>query len=345
MIISQRRQVFDGRTIKMPRWMLAPLYLQRGATCWLAHRPAQTSRRNTIYELILTSIDRSHWPHLWKLKLTTADEAGIAERLCGLLADRDIEILTAESSVHSINRYNSMSFILSMANYKHDIDGDHEVFDDLGESRIDYLELALLSTVGGQLVFHRSGRPRFEFAPIRLYSQLSTWDFDTAEGSLAEATRIYTLKDTVCEAIRRECKSQQLFYAGAVDTENRAIRILFFPAGDRGVVHLQLSCAELNATVLAAIFQQFKRIPIPGGKKKTADANVIRFQVRRGQNASSKPILAQLERVVGPGQIDLTFESTSERISASELKKIVEERLLKNKLLVEHGIDVTCGEF
>src|SRR5262245_58617525 len=103
MIISEARRKFGGKPIFLPNWLLAPLYLQRGTTYWLAHRRAIAAQRNTIYEVIFSTIDEHHWDHLWKLKLTTEDEPGVAQRLCDVLDAFKIRILTAECSVHSRN--------------------------------------------------------------------------------------------------------------------------------------------------------------------------------------------------------------------------------------------------
>lgn len=337
MIISQGRQEFDGRSILMPPWMRAPLYLQCGSRCWLAHRPAATSRRQTIYEVVLSSIDKSHWPHLWKLKLTTMDEAGTAEQLCNILQEHDIHILTAESSVHTLNRYNSMSFIVSMEDYQHELDGGHEHHSAVGTRRLEFLELLLLSSMGSQIVFHRNGRPRFELAPIRFYSQLVADRLATDE-TMADPLRsgVIPLPERVCAAIMRCCDSKDIWYSGAVDTENRVIRVLFFPKGPSGVAYIQVSASELNTLVISTVLRHLKE----------AHANVIRFQVRRGLNereAVADYGIADATKAdtLGPGRMDLTFESTRPEIGADRLIEHIKSALHDDESLQVCNVHIT----
>ena len=342
MIISQQRRKFEDGKIWMPDWMRAPLYLQPGASCWLAHRDAKGSHSNTIYEVALSCIDQRHWPYLWKLKLTTTDEPGIAGRLTTLLQDADIEILTAESSVHSHNKYNSMSFILSVENYKHKLDGDFEAHGHITTRRLEYLELLLLSAIGGQLVFHRNGRARFELHPMRFYAQrterhsitqpLPRDDLENGE---------FALPPIVCKAIRQRCGADNVYYAGAVDTENRVIRILFFPgAGDKAVMHLQFSAAELNATAVRGILRNLPET-----------INILRFQIRRGLNNNDETEALQLAEKIrnddvgaGPGRLDLTFESIAENLTAPALMAEIKAAIGNDPALAEYNVHVTCEE-
>ncbi len=337
MIISQRRQSFDGKAVFMPDWMRAPLYLQGNARCWIAHRPAATSRRQTIYEVVLSSIDKEHWPHLWKLKLTTRDEAGTAASLCSVFAAHDIEVLSAESSVHTLNRYNSMSFILSMADYQNELDGGHQRHSAVSTHRLEFLELLLISSMSGQIVFHRNGKPRFELTPMRLYSQMEADRLEAIETYMhpAEHGRV-ELPDRVCKKIAHCCESQSIFFSGAVDTENRVIRILFFPEGSAGVAYIQVSASEMNTKVIQAVLLHLKAL----------EANVIRFQVRRGLN--NKEIVAgfaindlSARGNLGPGRMDLTLESTTDAVSAEVLVSQIQSAIENDATLTEYNAHVT----
>src|SRR5262249_3176680 len=149
--------------------------------------------------------------------------------------------------------------------------------------RIPYLELALLSAMGGRLVFHKNGRPRFELSPMKLYAQLKSDMPDNIHSvpeSASEPDGWFRLPDGVCAEIRENCGAE-VFYAGAVDTENRAIRILFFPKGDDGVAHMQFSAQRMTTEVVGRILHHMAE----------ANANVIRFQVRRGLNAKQDQAL------------------------------------------------------
>lgn len=337
MIISQRRQSFDGKTVLMPDWMRAPLYLQGSARCWVAHRPAATSRRQTIYEVVLSSIDKVHWPHLWKLKLTTRDEAGTAEKLCSVFADHDIEVLTAESSVHTLNRYNSMSFILSMAEYQNELDGGHQHHSAVSTHRLEFLELLLLSSMSGHVVFHRSGKPRFELTPMRLYSQMEADRLEAIETIVdPKKNGRVDIPARVCSKIARCCGSEHIFFSGAVDTENRVIRILFFPEGSAGVAYIQISASEMNTKVIQTVLRHLKAL----------DANVIRFQVRRGLN--DKKLVADFAiddgskaGSLGPGRMDLTLESTTDAVPAEVLVSQIKAAIENDATLTEYNAHVT----
>lgn len=315
MIISQARQRLRGDAIKLPDWLLAPLYLHRGADFWMAHRVAVASARDTIYEVIVSSIDRRHWRHLWKLKLTTLDRPGIAEQLCALLEDFGIQVLTAECSVHSRNRYNSMSFIVSLQQYicKYGLDGGPGRHQSRRVHRIPYLELSLLAAMGEDLVFHVNGRPRLEFTPMRIYSHLD-------EELAVESGRVdpfwkgkLSLHKDIREQVAHYCgRSGRIFFAGAVDTENRLIRVLFFPEGDDGVAYTQLGATEFSTAEIRKALSYLAEL----------DANVLRFQVRRGVNRRRRlpRLLSPAPHAVGPGTIDITFESTdAQKHNASSL--------------------------
>lgn len=340
MIISQARQRFeDGRSIVLGDWLLAPLYLQRGGKYWLAHRRAIAAQRNTIYEVIFSTINPDHWDHLWKLKLTTEDEPGVAEALCGVLEEFGIRILTAECSVHSRNRYNSMSFILSMEKYDHPLDGAQEDLKNPVTTRVAYLELSLLSAMANHIVFHTSGRPRFELIPMRLQSHFRKDDFRLAEGTAdcAETGRFF-LPEQICQSIRSTCGDQAVCYSGAVDTEHRLIRVLFFAQHVNGVSHLQVSGAELGTKSIRRVLQHVK----------DSEANILRFQIRRGLNKRTAVKRLGLDDPakrraggVGPGRFDLTFEPAANAKRAGGVVEALRHALSNDADLRETHIHVT----
>lgn len=319
MIISQPRQRLKGGSITLPDWLLAPLYLHRGAEFWMAHKVAVASARDTIYEVIISSIARQHWRHLWKLKLTTLDRPGIAEQLCAVLEDFGVQILTAECSVHSRNRYNSMSFVVSVGNYhcKYGLDGGPPEHERRRVHRIPYLELSILAAMGQDLVFHVNGRPRLEFAPMRVYGHLAEDLSPAVEGRVDSFWKgKLPLSKDIQKEVKDYCgRSGRIFYAGAVDTENRLIRVLFFPEGNEGVAYTQMGATEFGTKEIR------KALSYLAAPK----ANVLRFQVRRGVNKRWRlpPPLGPRPHAVGPGTIDLTFESTTTDQNAGSLIQTV----------------------
>lgn len=338
MIISEARKKFDGETIALSDWLLAPLYLQRGSTYWIAHRPAIAAQNKTIYEVIFTTIDETHWDNLWKLKLTTEDEPGVARRVCDVLEEFKIRVLTAECSVHSLNRYNSMSFILSMQKYDHHLDGFHQDLANPETVRVAYLELSLLSAMASSMVFHRNGRPRFELIPMRLHSYFRREGFDHSQelaGAMGKGS--FALQKDICRDIRHTCGDGDIYYSGAVDTENRLIRILFFPQGMNGVAHMQVSGGELGTSAIRRVLSHFE----------ASEANILRFQIRRGLNkryAARRLATRSKGRASkeGAGRFDLTFEASA---SASEAGKVVEAiRSAIKKDADLKGIDIYASE-
>ena len=337
MIISGARQEFNGSCILMPAFSLAPLYLQQGARCWVAHGKAKSPRKSKTYEVIISSVSPSLWPDLWKLKLTTIDEIGIARELTELLASKRIEIVTSESSVHSLNRYNSMSYVLSLSEYRDPIDGDIALR--ARTSQAAYLEHELMVRMCDKLVFLPSGQPRFELAPMTLYWQLAegkNFGFYHSPKELIPvgAEGEIALPASVLSNIR-EHSGEDLYYAAAVDTENRVIRVLFFPKGQTGIAHMQFASRRMTSRAIARIMELLS----------DRQANILRFQIRRGLNACDTPKFGRLYNSMkgkpNPGRVDVTFESIDPKVPTSKLINLAVRATKDDPILKEHNVDIT----
>lgn len=339
LIISHLRKDFDGYGINMPAWSLAPLYLQQDAKGWLAHGKAKSPRKSKVYEVILTSIHPRYWPDLWKLKLTTMDEVGIGREIAKTLFEKGIEIITAESSVHSLNRYNSMSYLLSLAEYRDEIDGD--VQRRLKTSRTPNLDLMLQARLCDTLVFDPTGKPRFELLPMTLYWQLADerrygFYHSPRDSVRMKAEGRIDLPDSVKENIEKHCGAGGS-YSGAVDTENRVIRVLFFPKGDDGVAHIQFAARRMSGDVFERIMQIMS----------DRQANVIRFQLRRGLNKTTETRFGRLKKPLASkladnfGRLDVTFESTDPKLTTTKLMNHIIMATRSDELLSENGVDIT----
>ena len=240
--------------------------------------------------------------------------------------------------MHSRNRYNSMSFLLSMQDYDHHLDGAHEDLANPDTIRVAFLELSLLSAMASNLVFHQSGRPRFELIPMRLLSHLrKEFDLETQKAD-AEGKGCFVLSRDICDQIRETCGHEDVYYSGAVDTEHRLIRVLFFPQGAQGVAHMQVGGAELGTNAINKVLTHVR----------SAQANILRFQIRRGLNNS--PTVEKFglndptklkRRGVGPGRFDLTFESAVDARTASEVMETIRKSINKDDELKGADIHVT----
>src|SRR2546426_46273 len=106
MNILDKPALFDGSTIRVPLYHRGHLSLFPGAKVWLCLIPR--TGENQFTELIISPIHYDAWTDLWRISITLNDRIGLVHELFQILADNEINIVTAESttrermSLHSI---------------------------------------------------------------------------------------------------------------------------------------------------------------------------------------------------------------------------------------------------
>jgi predicted amino acid-binding ACT domain protein len=121
-----------------------------------------------LSELIVTPIQHDAWSDLWRISLTLKDRVGLVHDVFRILADKDINIITAESSSREGQTLHSIEIIASAKLYTGSYnDGTHEQRStgDLEELRD--LRRELLSHMIDDMAFLPSGQPRLRIRRVR----------------------------------------------------------------------------------------------------------------------------------------------------------------------------------
>lgn len=347
MIISEPRQPFDLKTkkISLPAWALAPLSLNRGARFWgIYGTPPQHHLHQRALELILTTIHPRFWSDLWRLEFTTDDRIGNLEKIADLLHHLSVEIIASEGSIHSVAKFHSMTFILSLRNYSSPVDGDTEARMKRAHFIAKNLEFLIKANFADQIVFNDAGFPRFKLKRLNLYRGMASRDL-----LLSNYEKLCEDSGLVLTDVREVDPPEpfvndilslgpDIYYTSAVDTKDRVIRTLFFSKHERAPAHIQFATYGFNSLVLYTIL------------KLIADrlGNVIRYQIRRGLNENAQGLLGRLaegkpkdHRKQQPARIDLTIEPRQPDMSTADWLSALVEAVRADRVLEQAFVDVT----
>jgi hypothetical protein len=345
MIISQPRQPFDfsTRKIAIPAWAAAPLSLNRNGRFWgIYGQPPQHNDQRT-FELILTTIHPQFWNDLWRLEFTTDDRIGNLTKIADLFRCERIEVIASEGSIHSVSKYHSMTFILSLRNYSSPVDGDTELRARADQFSAKYLQFLILSNFADQILFNDAGFPQFKLKRMNQYRRMSNVDLLVTyrklcgdDGLMLSATQ----EVETPEAFGRELEKLggEVFYTSAVDTKDRVIRTLLFSRNDRVPGHIQLSTYNFDSHVLYSVLKLIS----------DRQGNIIRYQVRPGLNEDGKGMLSRLAKGKAkdpaeqrPARIDLTVEPRHPDQGTRQLLASLLDAVRTDKILARAFVDVT----
>jgi glycine cleavage system regulatory protein len=114
MSLQIKLQSLSGLAIQIP-WAIGFQLLDNGSDMWL-YRLSQPAN-DALIEYIITPYKRRMWQDLWSISMTNSDEPGILRRLADLLQDRNINILSLNSSTIELGKYHSSRIIIDCINY------------------------------------------------------------------------------------------------------------------------------------------------------------------------------------------------------------------------------------
>lgn len=345
MIISQPRQPFDfsTRKITVPAWAAAPLSLNRNGRFWgIYGQPPQHHDQRT-FELILTTIHPLFWSDLWRLEFTTDDRIGNLTKIADLFRCERIEVIASEGSIHSVSKYHSMTFVLSLRNYSSPIDGDTELRSKADQFSAKHLQFLILSNFADQIMFNDAGFPQFKLKRMNQYRRMSNVDLLVRYRKLCGdegLTLSATHEVETPEMFGRELEKLggEVFYTSAVDTKDRVIRTLLFSKNEKEPGYIQLSTYNFDSHVLYCVLKLIS----------DRQGNVIRYQVRPGLNENEKGTLGRLAKGKSkdPGdqriaRIDLTIEPRHPDLSTRQLLASLVDAIRTDKILAKAFVDVT----
>jgi predicted amino acid-binding ACT domain protein len=249
MIILDKPRPFTSPTIRIPLYHRGHLSLFEGAKVWLCLLPG--IGEGNLSELIVTPIQHDAWSDLWRISLTLKDRVGLVHDVFRILADKDINIITAESSSREGQTLHSIEIIASAKLYTGSYnDGTHEQrsIGDLEE--LPELRREILSHMIDDMAFLSSGQPRFRIRRVRhllnarrIYNNLNEQRGRqgvrplTREAIIGKTGRDVTVtlpeevQDRLFRALNTIDKTPNGNYLMVSNTTDRFLRIYFIPKG------------------------------------------------------------------------------------------------------------------
>ena len=120
-----------NRQIQIP-WSTGFEFLDKESDCWLYQIPQREDC--PLSELLMTPVSDDLWPDIWGVTVTVYERKGILVRLAGLMGDRHINILLANSITVDQSRSHIIRMVIDCSAYKSSEDGGF--FDRINRSNV-----------------------------------------------------------------------------------------------------------------------------------------------------------------------------------------------------------------
>lgn len=166
MLILDKPHPFTSETISIPLYHRGHLSLFYGAKVWLCLLPAQQERQ--FSEIVISPINNESWSDLWRISMTLRDRVGLVHDVFAILAEKSINIITAESSTTDNQILHSIELIVNAQAYKGTYeDSTYDVRSTGKLEELKDLRREILARLTNDIAFLPTGRPRLRIRRVR----------------------------------------------------------------------------------------------------------------------------------------------------------------------------------
>lgn len=166
MLILDKPHLFESETVSIPLYHRGHLSLFEGAKVWLCLLPAL--QEGQFSEIVISPIHNESWSDLWRISITLRDRVGLVHDIFSILADRDINIITSESSSREKQSLHSIELIVNAQEYISPYNDSTQEERSIGKiEKLTDLRREILANLINDIAFLPTGQPRLRIRRVR----------------------------------------------------------------------------------------------------------------------------------------------------------------------------------